>query len=415
MGFATMADRTAAADTTAPHDSLKHIASLDGVRGVAISFVLLFHLLGSNTQTSSRGLNLIAGLRGAGWIGVDLFFALSGFLITGILFDTLATGHYFKNFYARRFLRIFPLYYGVLFVLFLIPSIRMHEGRAFFLLFTYLQNTPLWLHGSQAEIARLTDHLWSLAVEEQFYLVWPVLIFLIRDRRRLMWTAVVLGLMAPAVRLVLLAHGASFQETYKLTICRADSLLAGAWLALAVRGKLRETVLRYAAPVFGISVFLCGMIAWRTGNFTWDRNHSINAYGYSILAVASISLIAMALRPNSMTARVMRVGILRFLGKYSYGIYVYHQIVFTLVDPLFSDFLHDHIPSKGLYHAVLMVSVLLITIPLAVVSFHCFEQPFLKLKRYFNYPPSPPSAPKEQPRRMEPQGGRDAAGSPALR
>jgi peptidoglycan/LPS O-acetylase OafA/YrhL len=371
----------------APRDSLKHIDSLDGVRGVAISLVFIFHILASNPQTGSRVLNFIVGLRGMGWVGVDLFFSLSGFLITGILFDTLQSGHYFKNFYARRFLRIFPLYYGVLLALFIVLHPPHYiPGRQFFLLFAYLQNLPLWLSGPQSAIAGPADHLWSLAVEEQFYLVWPVLIFLIRDRRKLLWTAAVLALIAPVTRFVLLAHGASFQETYKLTICRADSLLAGAWLALIVRGKLRETVLRYATAVFLLSVLLCGMIAWKTGNFGWEINYSINSYGYSIIAIASTSLIAMALRPNSITAKAMRASTLRFLGKYSYGIYVYHQLVFIFVAWLFRNWLKYHIHSKSLYHLILMVIVVSITIPLAVLSFKFYEQPFLKLKRYFNYP-----------------------------
>jgi peptidoglycan/LPS O-acetylase OafA/YrhL len=382
-----MAASTSPASTIAPRDSLKHIASLDGVRGVAISIVLLFHLLASSPQTNSRALDFVVRALGAGWVGVDLFFALSGFLITGILFDTLQTSHYFKNFYARRFLRIFPLYYGVLLVLLILfyPA-HFDQGRPFLLLFAYLQNTPPWFRCSPTTVVQLTGHLWSLAVEEQFYLVWPVLVFLIRDRRKLLWTAAGLALMAPATRFLLLAHGASFKETYEMTLCRADSLLAGAWLALAVRGNLREVVLRCAKPVFALSLLLCGIIAWRTGNFDWKLNHSVNSYGYSVIAMASISLIAMALRPDSTTARLMRINVLRFLGKYSYGIYVYHQIVFMTAGVLVERFLHGFIHSKPLYHAVLLVIILLITIPLAVLSFHLYEQPFLKLKRYFNYP-----------------------------
>jgi peptidoglycan/LPS O-acetylase OafA/YrhL len=197
---------------------------------------------------------------------------------------------------------------------------------------------------------------------------------------------------------------------YKLTICRADSLLAGAWLALVVRGKMRDAVLRYAAPVFWVALLLCGIIAWRTGSFDWETNRSINSYGYSIVAMASTSLIAMALRPDSMTAKAMSIDVLRFLGKYSYGIYILHQIVFyVLVNSGVREFLQGHIHSKIVYHAVLMSSVLLLTIPLAVLSYRFYEQPFLRLKRYFNYPHN-----KEQ-QEAEQQSGYNIAGSPALR
>jgi peptidoglycan/LPS O-acetylase OafA/YrhL len=348
--------------------------------------VLFYHLLWSSTTTGSRLMDIIVGIRTAGWVGVDLFFALSGFLITGILFDTLHTRNYFKNFYARRILRIFPLYYGVI-VLLLVFFHPLHfgQGRQLYLLPAYLQNTSLWWNGSQSiGIKDQTGHLWSLAVEEQFYLVWPVLIFLIRDRRKLLWTAVALAAMAPIARLLLLNHGATFEATYKLTFCRADSLLAGAWLALILRGGLRETVLGYAAPVFWVAVFLCGVVAWRTGSFDWEASRSINLYGYSLIALACTALIAMALRPLSLIAKAMANRPLRWLGKYSYGIYIYHQIVGFPVGFAFAGFLHAHLHSKSLFHLASMASIVGITLPLSVLSFHFYEQPFLRLKRHFS-------------------------------
>jgi len=372
---------------SAPRDSLKHIASLDGVRGVAIVIVLINHLLWSSPATGSRVMDFVVRVRAAGWVGVDLFFSLSGFLITGILFDTLHTGNYFKNFYARRVLRIFPLYYGVILLLLIfIHPLRFGQGRQLYLLLAYLQNTSLWWNGSQSIVIReLTGHMWSLAVEEQFYLVWPVLIFWIRDRRKLLLTAVAMAAMAPAARLLLLHQGATFEATYKLTFCRADSLLAGAWLALILRGGLRDTVLRYAAPVFWLAVFLCATIAWRTGSFDWESSRAINSYGYSILAVGSTALIAMALRPQSLTARAMANRLLRWLGKYSYGIYIFHQIAGFFVGAVLIGFLHAHLHSKALFHVASMASVVAITLPLSVLSFRFYEQPFLRLKRHFNY------------------------------
>jgi peptidoglycan/LPS O-acetylase OafA/YrhL len=371
--------------------SQRHILSLDGIRGIAIGLVLMVHLLWANTETGSSLIRLVGHIRAAGWVGVDLFFSLSGFLITGILFDSLHSNHYFKNFYARRILRIFPLYYGVILVLFVV--FRPHnfaQGRPLFLLLAYLQNTPLWWNGINPPlIVRTTDHLWSLAVEEQFYLVWPILIFLIRDRRKLLWVALTLAALAPVTRAIMLAHGASFGATYNITICRADSLLGGAWLALMMRGGLRTTVLRYASTAFAAALLGCAMIAWRTGSFDWQLNRPINLYGYSIVAIGSTALIAMALRPGSYTSRMMQLRFLRFLGRYSYGIYIFHIIVFTLMSVTITPFLMSHIHSKILYHLVLMITVLLITIPLAMLSFEFYEKPFLKLKKRFGDTTSP--------------------------
>ena len=367
-------------------DSKSYVASLDGVRGVAISLVLVVHLLWASANTGSRVLDFISNLRGACWIGVDLFFALSGFLITGILVDTLESECFFRNFYARRILRIFPLYYGLILMLFLF--LRPHgyaETRPFYLLLFYLQNTPLWWNFSSSQLmGDLVGHLWSLSVEEQFYLVWPLLVFSIRDRRRLLWATVCLAALAPISRFLLISHGASFTNTYELTICRADSLLGGAWLALAVRGRLRAYVFRFAPWFFALSMACCVAIGWRSG-FDWATSWDINTYGYSVIAIGSISLIAMSLRPESFTASAMRVGFLRFLGKYSYGIYVYHQVIRVPLERYFRAFLESQIHSKVLLHLTDLIICLLIIIPIAVLSYHLYEAPFLKLKKYFSY------------------------------
>lgn len=360
---------------------MPHLEALDGVRGLAIALVLLVHLLWSNNRpTGSILIDLILKIRNAGWVGVDLFFALSGFLITGILFDSLGSKSYFRNFYARRVLRIFPLYYGTLLILFLVFRPGWHDGRQFYALLFYLQNTPLWWNGPPTHgIKDLAGHLWSLAVEEQFYFVWPFLVFWIRDRRRLLWVALGLALMAPVTRIYMLAHGASFEATYKTTLCRADSLLSGAWLALAIRGEKKDAVLRAATPVFWAAILACLAIAWRSGSFSWDDNYAINAFGYSLLAVAGTALIAMTLRPGSKVSIAMKAYPLRWLGKYSYGIYVIHMMAGFLYGELLHRYIHSHI---GL-HVALLACNLLITLPLAWLSFHFYEQPFLKLKRYF--------------------------------
>jgi peptidoglycan/LPS O-acetylase OafA/YrhL len=370
-------------------DSQGHIASLDGVRGVAISLVLMVHLLWVNPATGLRLVDLISKIRAAGWVGVDLFFALSGFLITGILFDTLQSNHYFRNFYARRILRIFPLYYGVVFILFLVlhPA-TFAEGRPFYRLFLYIQNTMLWWNGANLRAVELTNHLWSLAVEEQFYLVWPIVIFLVRDRRRLLWVAVLLAAAAFGTRAYLLAHGANFGVTYTLTICRADSLLSGACLALAVRGERKSTVLRLAGPAFAIAVLICGVIAWRAGGFDWEESAAVNLYGYSIIAIGSTAFIAMSLRSYSLTAKAMNLIFLRFLGKYSYGIYIFQHILAVCADLTLVPFLASHTRSRFLIRILTIVTVLSATIGLAWLSYHFYERRFLNLKRYFNESPS---------------------------
>jgi peptidoglycan/LPS O-acetylase OafA/YrhL len=367
--------------TTSQHHRMPHIRALDGVRGLAIFLVLLIHLLQSNNKpTGSLLINIVLKVKQSGWIGVDLFFALSGFLITGILIDSLGEKHYFRNFYARRALRIFPLYYGILLIIFLFLRPTWTDGRQFYLLLVYLQNTALWWHGSQPVLLKsLTGHLWSLAAEEQFYLIWPIIVVLFRDRRKLMWIAAGLVLAVPFFRTFLFLHGVNYKVIYTSTFCRADSLLAGAWLALAVRGDLKDRLLRIAPYTFWVSLLCYIAIGWKAGSFYWDYNPIVTTIGYSVLAVAASSLIAMALRPGSRTGAFMDLYPLRWLGKYSYGIYIIHPMIGFLYLP----WIDRHVHGKVTSHIAVFVAAMLVTLPLAWLSYNFYERRFLRLKRYF--------------------------------
>ena len=169
----------------------KHILALDGLRGMAILGVILFHAAVEYAPSTLSG-KALGAVFNVGWGGVDLFFVLSGFLITGILLETRGTAGFFRNFYARRTLRIFPLYYGVLFVIFVVlPHYRPFDtpglqtiarNQGWF--WTYLTNFGFIVHGSVFGNSDwlLLNHFWSLAVEEQFYLVWPLLVYLLSGR-----------------------------------------------------------------------------------------------------------------------------------------------------------------------------------------------------------------------------------------
>lgn len=369
--------------------SFKHVPALDGVRGLAVLLVLGFHLLWSNWTTGSRIFDIVVQLRSSGWIGVDLFFALSGYLITGILLDTRDVPHFFRNFYARRALRIFPLYYAVL----LIVTIGFHPlsrsaAQPFLLLAAYLQNTPLWWRGHIPGLTgNFTSHLWSLAAEEQFYLVWPLVVFFVPNRRTLLWICTAVVVLSPAFRYLLILHGAPLQATYKLTLCRADGLLAGAALAIALRGPNRSAVLRFAPVGLFLGCVACLAIAFAGHTFDFQTSRAVNIFAYSALAIACASLIGMAVSPATWVARSLRWRVLRFFGKYSYGLYILHQMVAALVEYCFGGALRSSIPSKPLFHLVFPTVVLAITLPLAMLSYHHLERPFLRLKTSFDAVP----------------------------
>jgi peptidoglycan/LPS O-acetylase OafA/YrhL len=197
--------------------SQKHIPALDGLRGVAILLVLFYHLF---------NVGIFKGWFNYGWIGVDLFFVLSGFLITSILLKSKGKPDYFKNFYLNRALRILPLYFGVLLIFAFIapyftPTKWFVSDQVYFWTFTqgYLilkgQNTdPLF-------------HLWSLAIEEQFYLVWPFIILILRPKQLLLFSALML-VTTVTVRFIFHNH----YLTYGLTVAHMDGLLIGAVIAI---------------------------------------------------------------------------------------------------------------------------------------------------------------------------------------
>jgi len=305
------------------------------------------------------------------------------------LFDSLGSESYFKNFYARRFLRISPLYYGFLLLLLLLAHpLKSHWSWPRVIIFLgYLQNLPFGLreigHGS---IFYYTNHLWSLAVEEQFYLLWPLFVFLIHGRKKLMNVALALAGFALGLRIFLILHGGLvWIVPYKFTPCRMDSLLIGAWLALAMRGKNTERILNAARFLLPTALSLMTIIVLRTGNFDWITNRSVNLIGYSLSAVASASLIALSLRPDSLAERLFDVGWLRFLGKYSYGIYVWHLFIAELIGVGPRLYLDRHLHSKalGLIGSAFLIGC--ISILVALLSYHLYEVQFLRFKKYFNY------------------------------
>src|SRR3989442_3323272 len=217
------------------------IPQLDAVRGVAILLVILH-----NTSGKSPALHL-QPLFGNGWMGVDLFFVLSGLLITGILADTKQSQGYFKNFYARRCLRIWPLYYSlILFIFVLVPFLRPSQAPAVFDRSSPWWAYPFFLQNFLIPLPTMATGplavTWSLAIEEQFYLVWPWVVRYCSDAqvRRI---AIAVICLSPALRFYLSVHHV---DLYTNVFCRLDGLMAGALLALGVRS---EDPLRYCASV----------------------------------------------------------------------------------------------------------------------------------------------------------------------
>ena len=271
---------------------------LDGLRGVAIAAVFCFHYRIAPPSAGEWG-----------WVGVDLFFALSGFLITGILVDSLGEEHYFKNFYMRRSLRIFPLYWGLWCVLLLFMQ-SQNKFEVGFLAWpayagNYLGSYALWAGWNHEHFNRLPAAVhvaretlrvqvgpyWSLCVEEQYYLTWPLVVWVVRGRERLL--KVCLGAIAGALalRVGLLSWlptaWVEHNEVYFWTLTRADSLLAGSALALLLRGPGGVERLRVKTVAAGTvaAAGSLGLAQWRWGLFhdiTFER--WMQTWGLTVVA-----------------------------------------------------------------------------------------------------------------------------------
>jgi peptidoglycan/LPS O-acetylase OafA/YrhL len=374
-----------------------HLPALDGVRGLAILLVLIVHLMLFNNDTGNRWLDSIGQLRSLGFLGVDLFFVLSGFLITGILYDTLHDAHYFRNFYMRRFLRIFPLYYGFLFLLLILtPVLHGTWGGRQYVLLGYMQNTGIWFPTDGFHPSDLIDlnHFWSLAVEEQFYLVWPMLIFLIKDRKRLIRLSLVLSACALALRIAFSIHETPYLVglVHEWTLCRMDTLMFGGCLALVLRGE-HSLSRRWAAVWFWGSMAVIVGYALTHPRIYLSAAKFIGTVGYTMCAIAFAALIFLALDPASTWNRVFRMAWLRSLGKYSYGIYVLHILVGHLFGLWLQDllgvslrnFLAPRLHSRPLAILIEFFLSAVVIYAAAWLSYNLYEVHFLRLKRYFGY------------------------------
>jgi peptidoglycan/LPS O-acetylase OafA/YrhL len=345
--------------------NMKKIPQLDAVRGLAVLLVLLHN----TDRYPALHLHFISD---NGWMGVDLFFVLSGLLITGILLDAKQSEGYFRNFYARRCLRIWPLYYAALFFMFVVvPIVRPSDVHAVF----EARSSPWWaflffgqnfLVPIPTMATGLLGVTWSLAVEEQFYLVWPLVVrFCTVSQLRKIAIAVIC--LSPVLRFYASQHGVNI---YSNTFCRLDGLMAGALLALGMRSAsfVPSKFVSAAWLTFLVSAPLALTLA--AFHATWIV--------FSFTAVASVSFLHLAL--NSTQKWLQSVLTSRFLvytGTISYGIYLLQKIP---LDGAKSFHLDQH-PFLALPLTAAA------TYATAALSWNLLEKPFLRLKRFFEARP----------------------------
>ena len=368
-----------------------YFPALDGLRAVAILAVITHHYAADIWDV---------GIFWWGWAGVDLFFVISGFLITGILYDTLTHKHYFRNFYIRRTLRIFPLYYAVWLGLLLVSLVchtkwnRYIFYDAIYLLNWFSTSSALKQHAESLVLMFKFGrhmpsvdlaHLWSLAIEEQFYLVWPFVLWLVRKRTSLMTLCGLCILGTPFFRLYLYIHSTPAQIAAEsivgATYTRFDTLLVGAWFALWLRSQKAPSVAKvrqishwligFSLPCFVLSVLTIAQ-HWP---MTTPNNPIVCTYGFTLIALISAGLILGCLDPTSLIARVLSQRPLIHIGRISYGMYIFHYLLIV-------EIVHYERKLQQKYHLDILgfLAAFAMTYLTARLSYKWIEMPFLKLK-----------------------------------
>jgi len=368
--------------------ALFYLPTIDGLRGIAILLVLWYHgpfLFRDLPEFASNhspweALGFIGTMSLGGWVGVDLFFVVSGFLITTILFRSHERGCSPWVFWGRRGLRILPLaflYLGVLFLLTYLDDplkvLAQFESWGWYVF--YLGNIHIALYGWQPLAVMI---LWSLAIEEQFYLVWPLLVRACSPRV-VLWCSAVLMAMAPVIRAIMLS-AADYPATYVFTLCRVDALAAGAVVAIIFDNHLWQAeaarLCRRLAP-FALVVMLMTFLAPFSPSLPETRPWFFSVFGYSWLAVSIAILLGASLNTTGLWVALLKSPVLTFLGKRCYGLYLWHVLVAGFVTACLRPF------QFGFNMHLLLWSGALVIV--AAGSWLLFEEPLLRLKQYLPY------------------------------
>lgn len=350
-------------------NSSQKIVPLDGLRGLAVVLVVFFHCFE------------FLKISYIGWIGVDLFFVLSGFLITGILIDGKQKANYYKNFFGKRVLRIFPLYYLALLIITFLAVVNPFNDIAINIpniyYWLYIQNWQITFSGKLSLENPLLSHFWSLAVEEQFYIFWP---FIIKNCKIKTLPFVILFFVIVSIILRTFLFTHNNVGYYVNTFSRFDALCIGSLGAVFIRYR-KDFLKNYLIYIFiasGLFIILNAIISGP------HFSHAITAkIGYTVNALFWISLLLYSISGTTFLSTVFSLRFFTFFGKYSYGMYVYHAIIYLIFTARLFKALSGH--GLNVICCLLLDSsiIVLASILVSILSYNLFEKRFLKYKKHF--------------------------------
>ena len=349
---------------------IKYYENLDGVRGIAALMVVIFHFFRFDITKTLPHLSIYQRLTEFGQHGVSLFFILSGFVITRILMNAKDKPHYFKNFYIRRALRIFPLYYSFLLLwYFVMPYFDHSEFIPFKLqipFYLYVQNIFVII-----DLPRMgPPHFWTLAIEEHFYFFWPLIVYF-TPNKRLIWAIGFFVLSSFLIKYYFLTHDLPIR---KFTLTRWDQIVMGAGIVILERRGFFKIPANFKYVVF-LTIFIVIPTIYTYqggGNIFFFKE----LFKYFFLAIFFGCILCLLLFENKLIFinKILKMPFMQYLGKTSYGIYVWHMLVIRIIEANWY--------SKIMFVDLLMI--LFLTLLVSHLSYQFIEEPFLRLKNRFN-------------------------------
>ena len=367
-------------------DALKpsrRIAELDGLRGLAILLVMSFHYI-NNQLVNTAGIiaHALSLVTSFGWVGVDLFFVLSGFLIGSILVRNKRSKNYFSTFYLRRLVRIVPNYFLLVVIFMIILAIPWFADNYFL---TGNNVIPAWSYFAMLHnfyMAHLQNFgnvamsvTWSIGIEEQFYIIFPFIVYFINDK----WLPFILIaaiIMASFIR----ATYQSWVPQYVLLPCRMDAISFGALIAwINYHYDLKVLARKYFAVLIVILATVVGFCG-----YLYIRYNDLGVIKNSLFALVFAILLVFALTyTNSWYGRLLRNKMLVWIGTVSYSLYLFHYLILGIFHHV-----NGYREGIGIYNAkdiVVSVIALIVSILFSWLVFKLLETPAVRLGKRLKY------------------------------
>jgi peptidoglycan/LPS O-acetylase OafA/YrhL len=373
-----------------PNRVKRYVPCLEGLRGYGFLLVFCGHYFAPSqlAQPGTIRLKLATAMASMGLFAVPAFFVLSGYLIGGILYDTRHREGFFRVFYTRRVLRVFPVFYVTLLAILIYNTIcGVPCDYHLWVHFLYIQNLlPSYIQQHSSHVSMI--HFWSLAVEEQFYLLWPLVVWLFPERKKLISIATCLIALSCILRVAAPFFVSSPKAILWFTPTRADAILLGVILALIRHDPIYERIKPFAKWVVMAGGATAMTLAILKGA-SWSMTFAGEEVWIPLVNITSFAIIIAVMEEGTLINRLCSQKWICWLGSLSYSLYVFHLTYAVFFLGWVTRTLENHMRQS---FAVLTAGLLAfcLTLLLSIVSYLLIERPVINMKQTLRYGPAQP-------------------------